>query len=923
MKDVIEMDFEKKYKNPEMTNRPKMRWWLPGAFMEDEEIKREIISLVEAGYGGAEILHFIPVPTTDVSPEKYEEYYFGSEKWNHCMKVALEAAIEYNFKLDFTIGPLWPIATPAIMNFEDERTAHGLHVGTSDFIGSFQGKLPLPETIDSERKSRLIAVSVAKKSKGSKVGVVATYDHKSVRAVQVNGQDGIVEWKAPDNDEWTLFAYWDQPTAQKNDATQSPVIDHLSEESTRAVIDYWDSSLLRDPYIKGLYEKNGGDLFCDSLEINATMLGGMYDSKPYPVILWTKDLLLEFKERRGYDLTPYLPALFIKGMFQHSDTRNLDKPSEYEFIDPIFNRQVRNDYYQTLTDLVNEKHIAVLQSWAHSHNMQLRYQIYGLPTEMTSGLMYVDVPETESLGFKDNTESVRLLSGAAHMARKPIYSYELGAVLGKAYQQQWTGHNGVLWQMHQALAGGVNQVVLHGMSYNSKSVIGPVEPFFKWPGLSLMGTSYSNEWGDRQPIWKHSRMLTDYISRLQYILRLGRPRVDLAIYRHEYDGVNYSMQEEPSLLQKAGYTYDYISAVLLQLETANVGYVDGKPVLDPDGAAYKAIVVDSPFNRETGECKPPQGNVKVLEKFIQLASEGLPIFWVGEEMLTDISYSDYNQYEKLKDLYEKLISYSNVYNIKKEGLSELSIEKAFEAIGNGVNLVSLRRQTDSADFYFVYNQDKKNEFAGEISLVGEGSPYEFDLWSGEIVAINSYRNANNVNIFNIELEPCETKVFALGKFNANSKSLINGVKNILLLNEWKLKIESWEPGDSPNSTIINTYEYDIDRLVPWKEISRLERVSGVGSYETKVQIPYSVSDAILQLGGSTDTVQVIVNGERLNVNQFSKTVNITPYLIKGDNIIQIEVATTLNNALSVFDKKKELVDYGLEGPVELILTSTK
>ena len=35
--------------------RPKMRWWLPGAFMDKDEIKREIRWMAEAGYGGAEI----------------------------------------------------------------------------------------------------------------------------------------------------------------------------------------------------------------------------------------------------------------------------------------------------------------------------------------------------------------------------------------------------------------------------------------------------------------------------------------------------------------------------------------------------------------------------------------------------------------------------------------------------------------------------------------------------------------------------------------------------------------------------------------------------------------------------------------------------------------------------------------------------
>lgn len=916
------MHFEKTFKNPDQTYRPKMRWWLPGAFMEEDEIKREIISLVEAGYGGAEVLYFMPIPSADIEPEKYGDYYFGSEKWNNCMRTALETAIEHNFKLDFTVGPLWPIATPAIMDKNDNHASHGLHVGAFDFTGSFQGKLPVPDTIDQERRRKLVAVSVAKKSLDSQLGFVATYQFDSVQVLPVSEQDEIVEWTAPLNDEWTLFAFWDQTTAQLNDAAQAPVIDHLSEEATKAVIDYWENSLLKDPYIRELYEKNGGDLFCDSLEVNATMLGGMYDAKPSPVILWTPELLIEFKNRRGYDLAPYLPVLFIKGLFQTTDNRNLDRPSEYEFDHPLANRSIRHDYYETLTDLINEKHISVLQSWAHSHNMKLRYQTYGLPTDMTSNLMHVDIPESESLGFKDNTESVRLLSGAVHMRHKPVYSYELGALHGKAYEQQWTGAGGLLWQMHQALAGGVNQVVLHGMSYNSNSVVGPVEPMFNWPGLSLMGTVYSNEWGNRQPIFEHSRIMTDYISRLQFILRQGKPKVDLAIYRHEYDGVNYSMEVESSLLQQAGYTYDYISPVLLQLDNAIVGIVDGEPVLDSKGAAYKALVVDQLMNRETKQMEGPKVNIEVMEKLIHLASKGLPIIWVGYQMLQPISHEDANHFETIKSLYEKLIGFSNVFVINREALGELAISKAFEMMKSN-QIVSVRRQTDSADFYFLYNQATDEKFAGTITIKGKGQPYLLDLWSGEITAMQNYSLANNGFTFNLQMEPGETKIIALGKLNETRKEAVCSEMTEIFLNKWHLIIDSWEAGETPISTVTNKYECYLDELIPWKEIKGFEKVSGIGLYETTVLIPYNASHAILEINSVSDTAKVIVNGENIQLNQINRKADIAPYLFKGENVIQVEVATTLHNALSLYNDLRVPVDYGMFGPVKLKITNSE
>lgn len=141
--------------------RSKMRWWLPGAFMDKDEIKREIEWMAEAGYGGAEIIHFFPIPSADVNPADYGRFVFGSDEWNNRMKDALEAAIPLNFQLDFTVGPLWPIATPAVMDKNDDRRTHGLHIGTTVVVGTYNEAIPIPETIDSSRPYKLVAVTVA------------------------------------------------------------------------------------------------------------------------------------------------------------------------------------------------------------------------------------------------------------------------------------------------------------------------------------------------------------------------------------------------------------------------------------------------------------------------------------------------------------------------------------------------------------------------------------------------------------------------------------------------------------------------------------------------------------------------------------------------------------------------------------------
>ena len=63
---------------------------------------------------------------------------------------------------------------------------------------------------------------------------------------------------------------------------------------------------------------------------------------------WTGDLLEQFRQRRGYDLTPHLPALVA------------DAGPE--------TGAVRHDWSKTLTELTNERFLAPLHAWAQQHH---------------------------------------------------------------------------------------------------------------------------------------------------------------------------------------------------------------------------------------------------------------------------------------------------------------------------------------------------------------------------------------------------------------------------------------------------------------------------------------------------------------------------------------------------------------------------
>src|SRR5271166_6801658 len=86
-------------------------------------------------------------------------------------------------------------------------------------------------------------------------------------------------------------------------------------------------------------------IFSDSLEV--------YNAD------WTSDFMAEFRKRRGYDLTPHLPAL-VGDAGENTAA-------------------IRHDWARTLTELFDERYLITLGNWAHEHKTLFRSQSYGIP----------------------------------------------------------------------------------------------------------------------------------------------------------------------------------------------------------------------------------------------------------------------------------------------------------------------------------------------------------------------------------------------------------------------------------------------------------------------------------------------------------------------------------------------------------------
>lgn len=967
---ISQDDFIQGFVDVDMANRPKTRWWVPGSHMTKDEIEAEIKSMVAAGFGGAEI---VPVATGGEGGDSID---WGSERWNEMIKHMLQVASQYDFTIDFTMTPAWPLALPTIKDVNDlsqgaQMELDGAYQDGITKENPFNGFLPMAKEVEDDvakvnGKIELQAVTIAKYiDKENKI-----LDFDSSISLDLDSEVSYVDgnyqttWVPEDDGEYVLFAWWQHPSGNQKYGNNQ--VDHYSKAGTQMIIDYWENNLI--PYY-GEDFKNVESLFIDSLEFETHLD-------------WTYGLLEGFKEKNNYDIAAYLPALYDQDAIG-----NYMGDPEPDFTFNKNSEQLQNDFKDYLTDLYIENHIKPLQEFCSKHGVKLRYQTsYGKNLETARTAMYVDVPETETLYGDDYLDFYRLQSGAVHATDKQIYSIEAAA----EWTEQWNEKDPVTgeyktrgngekdcgnyqqtfqsqaWHVQRAFATGVNQVVFHGYAYNGQydgegNQNGYVEGV-QWPGFDgFSASTWSNSWGERQPNWTYARNYTDFIARNQYLLRQGEAKVDLAIYDHSYyETIDFigcqKIYDDGGQLEQNGYTYDFVSPSSFDLE--NMTVENGR--LDAQGSGYQAIILNQQDNLPYDTAK----------KLLEYAKNGLPIIVVGDFATNNAFYQEDNISNIIAELknqptVKQIASVNDVVN----ALNELNISPAAKYHQQS-SLLNYHRQVDDKDIYYFYNYGNVDTYRDAstietvettVTLKGIGVPYQFNTWTGEISPIAKYtKNGDSVTV-DISLAGNDSTVIVLmdvmsdvqtvtsssldidydennqliakGSNQQDTVVLNNGeqktvslpkAQDSFVITNWDLTIESWLPGDTPTSTLKQEIKVgSLNNLVPWNKIEGCQNVSGIGTYKASFDVNQGWQDgsgAYLDLGAITDTYTLSINGQLVKANQIDTLIDIGPYLKTGTNTIEVKVASTLLNAVLAVneDDDRSEDEYGILNDVQVI-----
>ncbi|UOR03548.1 discoidin domain-containing protein [Hymenobacter aerilatus] len=306
---------------------------------------------------------------------------------------------------------------------------------------------------------------------------------------------GRLTWQAPPG-RWTILRMGHTSTGQINTTgggARGLECDKFNPEAVKLQFDSWFGEAVRQagPELAGRVLKM---FHVDSWECGSQN--------------WSRNFAAEFRQRRGYDLLPYLPVM--AGVPLQSADQS---------------ERVLFDVRQTIAELVNDKFYVTLKEQAHAKGCTFSAEAIA-PTMVSDGLLHyqhADVPMGEfwlrSPTHDKPNDMLDAISGA-HIYGKNIVQAEAFTELRLA----WDEHPGMLKALQDRnYALGVNRMVYHVFVHN---------PWLdRQPGMTLSGIGLFFQ--RDQTWWKPGRAWVDYARRCQALLQLGHPVADVAVFTGE------------------------------------------------------------------------------------------------------------------------------------------------------------------------------------------------------------------------------------------------------------------------------------------------------------------------------------------------------------------------------------------------------
>ncbi|HTS70955.1 MAG TPA: glycosyl hydrolase [Terriglobia bacterium] len=589
---------------------------------------------------------------------------------------------------------------------------------------------------------------------------------------------------------------------------------------------------------------------------------------------WTDDMIAQFKKRRGYDPTPWMPVLagFVVESAESSD-------------------RFLWDFRKTIGDLIADEHYGQLEATLHewgmrhygeSHESGRAFVADGMEVkkfnEVPMSAMWTQTPGVNKEQYNYNADD-RESASVAH-----IYGQNLAAAESlTAAAAPWAWSPATLKPTaDQELLNGINRFVIHESAH---------QPLVdKKPGLTL---GPFGQWFNRNETWaEEAGPWVNYLARSSYLLQQGHFAADL-LYFYGEDSNLTAIFEHKSPGVPAGYGFDYINADgLIHM----LSVVNGS-IITKSGMSYGVLGLD-PYSQHM--------SLPVLRAIHKLVQDGAVV--AGPKPTDDPSLADDSaEFRKLNE--ELFGDGSGVHQAGKgtvyagqnlaDVFKSLKVAPDFDYTKpeSDTRLLFVHRKLADGDLYFVDNRNDRDETVDATFRITGKVP---ELWHPETGSSEpaSYKIADGRTTVPLHLEPWGT-VFVVFRTTTQtaSRTLPGRVETQIATVEGPWKV-SFQPGRGAPASIT------LDKLISWSDSadSGVKYFSGEGTYTKTLQASSDwFKDGTklwIDLGDVKNLAEVTVNGRALGqVWHAPYRVDATNALKPGANEVSIKVINAWVNQL--------------------------
>jgi hypothetical protein len=520
-------------------------------------------------------------------------------------------------------------------------------------------------------------------------------------------RSGGLRWTAPEG-EWEVWLVDHQFRTSVTRAVSNPT---RGKDAANSLCDYLNPAATRQ-FVAFTHEQYAAHL---SDEFGHTVLGFRGDEPDFAYTPWTPDILAEFEQRKGYDVRPYLASFFAPRLADEA-------------------QRAKADYWDVWSDLFSERFFRIQAEWCAAHG--LAYLVHLNHEDKMAALVrseggfframrHVPVPGVDAIWNQIWPDRVadfpKLASSAAHLLGRPRAFSESFA----AYRIRPTVEQ-AKWVIDHQLVRGINmlEVMFYPSSAHARERSG-------WLA------------SDAFPA------LAEYVHRALYLLSMGRPVAQIALYYptsslwlgdEEADASAWRIAQQ--LLERQR-DFDLVDeralALFLGLERGVFENLSG--------GRYRAVIVPSTSVLSKA----------ALERLRAFAAEGGSVLFVGREpsLVVERTFLEAAGPPDLGWAIREPSGEVSPRVLDALPQSDVLLDQPCSAIK------VLHRRWRDADLYFLFNESDQRQ-SRQATLAGSGVVRIWDAASGQIEVLSGARSQNGRMRLPLSLAPYESRFLVIG-----------------------------------------------------------------------------------------------------------------------------------------------------------------